>query len=200
MRKHLALVLAVTLMLLMAWPVNAQSRSVFWQRWDVLIDNVDTAANRFDVTESYDIYFTGTFRFGSAVIPLQNLEDIHSVEVYEGGQPLRESCAENPGTYCVQNSADELSVTYYFTQPLTDARQQFDIRYTVDGALRIYEGGDQLWWTAIPSEHYGFSIGSSTITVQMPPGFAPREGVDPVVTYGAAADVNVRAKPSESVS
>lgn len=192
MRKHLALVLAVTLMLLMAWPVNAQSRSVFWQRWDVLIDNIDTAANRFDVRESYDIYFTGTFRFGSAVIPLQNLEDIHSVEVYEGGQPLRESCAENPGTYCVQNSADELSVTYYFTLPLTDARQQFDIRYTVDGALRVYDGGDQLWWTAIPSEHYGFSIGSSTITVQMPPGFAPREGVDPVVSYGAAADVNVR--------
>ena len=59
------------------------------------------------------------------------------------------------------------------------------------GALRVYEGGDQLWWDAIPEEHYGFSIGSSTITVQLPPGFAPREGIDPVVTYGAPSEVQV---------
>ena len=52
-------------------------------------------------------------------------------------------------------------------------------------------GGDQLWWIAIPSEHYGFPIGSSTITVKLPAGFAPREGVDPVVTYGAPGDVQV---------
>ncbi|MBI5671489.1 MAG: DUF2207 domain-containing protein [Chloroflexi bacterium] len=192
MPKRLVVALAVATLLLAAWPLSAQSRSVFWERWDVLIDNVDTAANRFNVTESYNIYFTGTFRFGSVEIPRQNLERIHSVEVYEGGQPLRESCSESPGTYCVQNTANALSVVYYFTRPVSDDRQQFDIRYTVDGALRIYDGGDQLWWTAVPSEHFGFSIGSSTITVQMPSGYAPREGIDPVVTYGAPADVNVR--------
>lgn len=192
MRKHLAAALIVIGVALAVWPVSAQSRSVFWQRWDVLIDDLDAVANRFRVTESYDINFTGTFRFGSAVIPLQNLENIHSVQVYEGGAALRESCSEQPGTYCVQNTSDGLAITYYFVQPITNARQQFDIRYTVDGALRVYDGGDQLWWTAVPSEHYGFSIGSSTITVQMPAGLAPREGIDPVVTYGAPSEVNVR--------
>ncbi|MFN8530777.1 MAG: DUF2207 domain-containing protein [Anaerolineae bacterium] len=64
--------------------------------------------------------------------------------------------------------------------------------YTVVGALRIYDGGDQLWWSAIPAEHYGFSIGEATINVTMPQGFAPREGVDPVETYGAPATVDVR--------
>ncbi len=193
MRKLLAVVLAVVMLaVLAAQPAAAQSRSVFWEKWDVLIDNVDTFANRFSVTERYDIYFTGTFRFGSAVIPRQNLDDIRGVQVYEGGQLLRESCSEQPGTYCVETSGGELAITYYFTQPATNERRQFEIVYTVEGALRIYEGGDQLWWTAIPSEHYGFSIGSSTITVQMPAGYGPREGVDPVVTYGAPADVQVR--------
>ncbi|HEX2622794.1 MAG TPA: DUF2207 domain-containing protein, partial [Phototrophicaceae bacterium] len=56
---------------------------------------------------------------------------------------------------------------------------------------RGYEGGDQLWWIAIPQEKYGFSVGESTITVDLPSGYAPREGVDPVVTYGVAGDVQV---------
>ncbi|NWG15096.1 MAG: DUF2207 domain-containing protein [Chloroflexi bacterium] len=193
MRRRLAVMLAVGILaMLAARPAGAQSRSVFWERWDVLIDSVDTFANRFNVSERYDIYFTGTFRFGSAVIPLQNLEDIRSIRVYENGELLRESCSEQPGTYCVDTSSAELAITYYFTQPATNERRQFEIAYTVEGALRIYEGGDQLWWTVIPSEHYGFSIGSSTVTVQMPAGYGPREGVDPVVTYGAPADVQVR--------
>lgn len=192
MPKRLIMALAAATLLLAVWPVSAQSRSVFWERWDVLIDNVDTTANRFDVTESYDIYFSGTFRFGSVVIPQVNLDDIQNVQVYEGGQALRQNCSEDPGTYCVQNTSDGLSVVYYFTRSIRDEREQFDIQYTVEGALRIYEGGDQLWWSAIPSEHFGFSIGNSTITVEMPTGFAPREGVDPAVTYGAPADVNVR--------
>jgi uncharacterized membrane protein len=173
-------------------PVGAQSKSLFWRRWDVLINNVDTAANHFDVTESYDIDFSGTFRFGSAVIPLTNLDDIRGVQVSENGQNLRASCSGSTGTYCVENTSDGLSITYYFFQPITNGSATFDVSYTVYGALRIYSGGDQLWWIAIPSDHYGFSIGSSTITVQMPDSYGPREGVDPVETYGAPGTVNVR--------
>lgn len=171
--------------------VSAQTRSVYWQRWDVTITNVDTTANRFDVSEVYDIQFTGTFRFGSAVIPLTNLEDIRNVQVFQAGQPLQLACSGQPGTYCVERTEDGLSITYYFRQPITDGRGQFEVRYTVVGGLRIYEGGDQLWWIAVPSENYGFSIGSSTITVQMPAGYGPREGIDPVVTYGVPSLVQV---------
>ena len=175
-----------------AAPVGAQSRSVYWNKWDVTINNVDTGSNQFDVTESYDIRFSGSFRFGSAVIPQTNLERIEAVQVYQNGQALRANCSENPGTYCVENSSDGLSITYYFISPITDGSAQFDLQYTVVGALRVYDGGDQLWWTAIPAEHYGFPIGESTITVQMPSGYAPREGVDPVETYGAPAQVDVQ--------
>jgi uncharacterized membrane protein YgcG len=193
MRRRLTVVYALAFLILcVAAPASAQSRSVFWRQWDVRIDNVDTTDNSFDVAELYTIDFNGTFQFGSVAIPYTNLEDITNIQVYQNGQSLRASCSEQRGTFCVSNNNDELSITYYFVQPITDDSSRFEIDYTVNGALRIYDGGDQLWWTAIPDEHFGFSIGSSTITVEMPEGYAPREGIDPVETYGAPADVDVQ--------
>lgn len=193
MRRYAAIiVLSILLYLVALSPLVAQSRSLVWTRWDVRIDNVDTTNNRFIVTESYDIDFSGSFRFGSAVIPVTNLEDITDVQVFEAGQVLRTSCgSEASGTYCAENTSDGLSIVYYFRQPITDDAQSFQIKYTVEGALRIYDGGDQLWWTAVPPDHFGFPINSSTITVVMPAGYAPREGVDPVETYGMPASITV---------
>jgi uncharacterized membrane protein YgcG len=173
-------------------PVEGQARSVFWKRWDIQIDKLDVTQNRFSVTESYEIDFSGTFYFGLRVIPLTNIENIGGVEVLEGDQPLRASCSEQAGTYCVENTDEGLSITYFFTQSITNGSQTFTIKYVVNGALRVYPDGDQLWWIAIPSDHYGFSIGRSMITVQMPQSLAPREGVDPVETYGTPGTVDVR--------
>ncbi len=172
--------------------VNAQSKSLIWNRWDVFINNIDVTGNAFDVTESYDIDFTGSFRFGSAVIPLTNLNNISNVTVSENGRALQESCSQQAGTFCTENTTDGLSITYYFTRPINNGSAQFEIGYRVDGALRIYSGGDQLWWIAVPSDHFGFPIESSTITVEMPQGYAPREGVDSVETYGVPGTVNVK--------
>ncbi|RMF81800.1 MAG: DUF2207 domain-containing protein, partial [Chloroflexi bacterium] len=194
MRKNLAIVFlsAVILVFLSASQINAQTRSVFWQRWDVTIDNVDAVANRFDVSETHVVNFTGTFRFGSRVIPLTNLQSLENIQVFENGQPLQFGCNEAPGTFCARNSGSELSVTYYFRQPISNRVQTFEIAYTVVGAVRVYDGGDQIWWVAIPEDHFGFPIASSQITVHMPSGFGPREGVDPVETYGAPGDVRVQ--------
>lgn len=192
MRRIVVVVMALLGLLAAHSPLAAQARSVFWQRWDVVIDNVDTTNNQFTVTEIYDINFTGRFTFGSAVIPFRNLEDIRNIQVIDDGRPLRNTCAgQQAGTFCASHSGGELAITYYFSEPVSNAKRHIELSYDVIGALRIYEGGDQLWWDAIPEEHYGFSIGNSTITVQLPPGFAPREGEDPVVTYGAPSDVQV---------
>lgn len=200
MGKRAAAAGVIFLLCLLALPAYAQARSVFWQRWDVVIDNIDTAANRFDVTETHDVYFTGTFSFGSRVISRTNLTDIQDIQVYSGEQLLRPGCAQAPGTFCVSETSDGVSIRYYFTQPLTNTAHVFRITYSVLGALRSYDAGDQLWWTVIPAEHFGFSIGSSTVTVHMPAGFAPREGVDPVVTYGAAANVSVEGTVVRAVA
>lgn len=191
-RVFLAVLFVILVWFVNLTPVAGQARSVFWERWDVLINNVDVIANRFTVTETYELDFSGTFRFGQRVIPLTNIENITSVEVREDNQLLRASCSEQAGTYCVANTDEGLSITYFFTQSITDDSQTFTIKYTVDGALRVYPDGDQLWWIAIPSDHFGFSIGSSTITVEMPQGYGPREGIDPVETYGVPGTIDVR--------
>lgn len=191
MLRRIAAVLSVVLLLGVSTVGAQDDRTVFWQRWDVEITNVDTTNNQFDVTEVYDVQFGGTFRFGSAVIPTDRLDFINNVRVSQSGQQMRESCSGSQGTFCLDQNSDDLSITYYFFQPVTNTTSHIEIAYTVHGALRVYPEGDQLSWIAIPSDHYGFQIGSSTITVEMPDGYAPREGVDPVVTYGAPADVQV---------
>lgn len=171
-------------------PTLAQSRSFLWERWDMVINPVDTAQNRFTVEERYRIRFNGTFRFGSRVIPDDRTTGIRIESIYQDGVMLQPSCGESPGTYCVRNVQEGISIVYYFTAPVTDRTTNVWIKYTVEGGLRSYEGGDQLWWNVVAQEHAA-PIQESLAIVNMPAGFAPRRDVDPVVTYGASANVTV---------
>ncbi len=45
--------------------------------------------------------------------------------------------------------------------------RQFVLRYTVTGAIRIYDAGDQLQWRAIYADRDG-AVGASTVTVHLP--------------------------------
>ena len=161
MHKRLILAFIVVLLVIVPWHSTfAQTKTVFWEEWNVEIDNIDTTNNSFRVREIYHVTFTGTFRFGSRVIPANNLESpLRDIQVFENGSPLRPSCSEATGTVCEQQVQEGTSITYYFNSPITNAKQWFEIRYTVNGALRVYEEGDQLWWAASPSDHYGFPIG-----------------------------------------
>ncbi len=190
MRKRAVLFLAL-LLLVMVPPVLAQSRTLVWDRWDVIIGDVDTVNNSYQVTELYDVSFSGVFRFGSRVIEHTNLDYIDNVQVSQDGRPMTPGCAEARGTFCVTDDPDGTSIVYNFFLPINSEPASFEIAYRVVGGLRAYEGGDQLWWTAIPDEHYGFPIRSSTITVDLPPGFAPREGIDRVDTYGVPGAIQV---------
>ncbi|GAB4335817.1 MAG: DUF2207 domain-containing protein [Phototrophicales bacterium] len=198
MRRRLILLGFVIMMLtgVVSISATAQSRTVFWERWDVEITNIDTTNNSFQVREQYTIRFTGTFTFGTATILKNNLESIDNIQIYEAGNPLQASrrCNEIRGTFCTQSTQEGVSVVYYFNAPVTNTTREFTIEYTVRGALRVYEDGDQLWWIAVPEDKYGFSVGESTIRVEMPPGFAPRAGIDPVETYGAAGQITVEGR------
>ena len=205
MRRYLALMCVICLGFSLVPTINAQSRSIFWDRWDVVIDEVDTEANSFDVSEQYQITFDGTFQFGTAVIPDDRLENIDNVQVFQDGQPLQESgCVDDAsrgrGTFCVRNTTEGTQIIYNFFSPLTNETASFTLDYTVTGALRVYEDGDQLWWVAIPEEKFGFAVGESTITVEMPQDSIPREAIDPVVTYGASADVSVQGNVVTAVA
>lgn len=169
---------------------RAQSRSLYWRRWDVTIDNIDTTANRFSITEVHDIQFVGgSFRYGFRAIPVADrLERITNVRVSEGGTPLQQGCAERAGTYCVTDDGRELRIVYYFLRPAQSEQRVFTITYDVSGPLFYYEGGDQIDWFAIAPDH-AYPIQSATVTVRLPEAYTPRD-TDPVAAYGAPADIS----------
>lgn len=190
--------LSIIASLILSPTVLAQDRNVIWQRWDVVIDNIDTSNNRFDVAEIYEITFTNDigsnpFTYGYAQIPINRLDSLTDVRVYEDGQLLTESCSGQAGTYCARNTHEGLEVEYFFRQSIFDANQSFRIEYTVTGALRSYEGGDQLWWGAIPEDHPGLAINEALVVVNMPSNAIPREGIDPAETYGEATEIRTCA-------
>ncbi len=172
-----------------AAPVAAQTRSLYWRRWDVTIDHIDPRTNRFTVVETHDIQFTsGQFRFGFRSIPLDRVEDLVNVAVYDGGTALTPSCGEAAGTFCVRRNNHELEITYYFLRPAQNERRVFEIAYEVVGGLRTYGGGDQLDWFAIGADH-SFPIQGATVTVHLPDDAIPREGIDPIASYGPPTTV-----------
>jgi uncharacterized membrane protein len=192
--KYRLLVLVFVLTGIFTVPVQAQSRSLFWDVWAVDISDFDMVNNAFTVREIYSVTFTGRFYAGNRFIENTNLDRIENVQVYQNGVAFTPSCssAEPTSSFCVRNVSDGVSIDYIFSAPINSGRAEFVIEYRVVGAMRVYEGGNQLWWTAIPYDTYGFSVGSSTIRVNLPHEFAPREGIDPVVTYGAPANVDVK--------
>lgn len=153
---------------------SSDGRSIRWERFDVTIDNIDTAANRFDVVEHYELAITrGPYTFGFAEIPTGRLDEIAAVTIYENGAPLRQSCGGSPGTYCVTNEGDLLAIDYYFSRTAqTGDRRSIDVAYTVSGALRSYDEGDELFWVAVP-EDLAFPPQASRVTVQLPAGADP---------------------------
>jgi uncharacterized membrane protein YgcG len=167
------------------------SRTLVWDRWDVTIDQVDAVANSFRVTETYDMAFSGTFRFGTAAIPMGRIEGISVSRVLQDGRALLSGCQNAPGTFCTGYKDGNYEIGFNFFTPITDGSARFVLEYIVTGAIRVYPDGDQIWWNAIPSEHFGFPIRSGTITMMLPNGYAPREGIDPVEVYGVPGTIEV---------
>ena len=183
-RVHLALLILGALGLIgglwgfaakSATPATAQSdRYLYWERFDVTIDQMDTSTNRFRVTEDYRLTVErGPFRYGFAEIPTGRLDAIEEVQIYQDNLPFTQACSDLPGTYCVTQSGDSLSVRYYFRAPLTDnSTAHITLVYRVRGALRAYEEGDELFWVALPPD-LSFPVHWSRVTVQLPDGVEP---------------------------
>ncbi len=151
--------------------LGGDGRSLRWDRFDVLIDNIRTSQNLFDVTESYQITISkGPFSFGTAEIPLGRTTGINNVSVTVDGTALNPTCSELQGTYCATSDSKNISIKYYFPRTAFDGdRRNIRIKYTVSGALRTYKDGDQLYWVAVPKDR-PFPVVASQVSVVVPNG------------------------------
>jgi hypothetical protein len=179
----------------LAWlvvPAGAQTKSLYWKRFDV--DVIVQPNGDLRVTETQEIVFLGgPFHYGFATIPGDRLDDITDIEVWENGQPYQQSSSSQEYTFRTRWEDGDLSVQWYF--PYTsDTTHTFEFRYTVKGAVRRYDQGDEVWWMAVPGDH-DYDIRSSRVTVHLPEGVVlnPKDDGQGFVaeTDGVSADLAV---------
>lgn len=169
---------------------HAQDRSVVGKRFDV--DLTVHKDGNIDVVETLTIAFQGgPFSFGFRTVPLDRIERITDVRVFEGDRErgerrFEQSSGEAPETFQTRIEGGDLNIRWYFSQT-SDSTHTYVLKYIAQGAVRIYEGGDQVWWTAIGADH-NYPIQASRVTVRLP------EGVDEIhkwESYGVAAKAEV---------
>ncbi len=141
-------------------PAAAQSKTLQWQRLDTditVLPNGDL-----EIVETNVIHFTsGSFSFGYRDIDLSRLDSVSNVRVTdEAGESLRFEQSTDGSTFRIK---------YYFPTPTRETRT-FNLYYTVRGAVRYYEGGDQVYWAGVYADRNGFPVESARITVRLPDG------------------------------
>ncbi|MCB0079077.1 MAG: DUF2207 domain-containing protein, partial [Anaerolineales bacterium] len=162
---------------------HAQDQSLHWERFDVTINVLESG--HVEITEHNEVNFTsGLFNFGYRDIQIGRTTGIGDIRVVADGVTLDEVAYDTGehGTFYTEINDDTAYIKYYFPEADVSGRHSVDLSYTVEGALRYYEDGDQLWWKAVyddrPAEVY-----ESVVTVNLPPN-APAERVE---SYGADA-------------
>ena len=187
-RFRWVLPLSLVIALALTGMAHAQSQSLYWERFDV---NITVMPNGdFVVEEIQEITFTsGEFHYGYRNIPMDRLEDITDVEVLEGGRQYERGYGD---AYTFQTSVDggDFFIRWYF--PYTsNSSHTYVLRYTVQGGLRYYEVGDQLFWKAVYADR-DFPVYKSTVTVRLPEGAT----ADPVAAYSTEAAVKGQGSSS----
>lgn len=159
------LILALTLILISAGLVQAQGKTLYWAAWDVDISvRLD---GTYRVVERQTIEFTsGTFTFGTRGIDTRRLGRITDVEVWEGDQRFVPDRSGAPWTFQTYMNGSEYTIKWFFP-PTSDSRHTYVIAYTVEGGLRYYPDGDQLWWKAVVADR-SFPVRESRVTVEIP--------------------------------
>ena len=206
MRRLLPLLLVFGL-LAIGQPVQAQTKSLYWDGWDTtltILPNGDL-----HVLERQRINFTdGTFTFGFREIPLAKTGGITGISVSEPGVGVYSEggFSKQPFTFDAMRDGRELSIRWYFP-PTANQIRTFDIAYTVKDALRVYDSGDKLQWQAVATDR-DFPIQQASVTVVLPPGaeFKDIDSAGVVATWGQSPDgssvtflANGSMSPSDSM-
>lgn len=203
----LLLFLALLVVLGIGQPVQAQSKSLYWDGWDTtltILPNGDL-----HVIERQRINFTdGTFTFGFREIPLAKTGGITGISVSEPGVGVYSQGGFNkqPFTFDVTQEGGDQSIRWYFP-PTTNQIRTFDIAYTVKDALRVYDTGDKLQWQAIATDR-DFPVREASVKVVLPSGaeFQIIDSAGVAATWGQSADgssvtflANESMSPSDSM-
>ncbi|HYH13192.1 MAG TPA: DUF2207 domain-containing protein [Thermomicrobiales bacterium] len=173
---RLAVVAVIALLgLISVAPVGAQSSSVVWQQFDV--HHEVRSDGSVHVVEDQIIQFNGSFSYGFADIPFDNVEEIGNLSVTIDGEPARfvepSAYREEPGTFTYRATSSMVNLDYGFAQTSYGDERHIVLEYDLFGALRVYEdlepANQQLWRVPITREVTDVApIESSTVSITLP--------------------------------
>lgn len=176
-RFLLPIFLSLSLLLLLQRSASAQTKSFYWERYDVDITLLDNGDLR--VVEEQTLNFSGEpFTFGYATIPTgrdggnDGLED---VTVSEGDTLYSQSRSNSMHTFEVVEESGQVVINWYF--PPAVGQRTYTFSYTAKGAVRVGEEGDQIFWKAIPADHPAY-VAAGRVTIHLPSGVEPQRQVD----------------------
>ncbi len=170
-----ALCLAIVLLAASASAALAQTQSLYWQRFDVDITIQQNGDLR--VEETQVINFTsGVFHQGYAELSAVHTDGYTDVNVSEEGQAYREvgstGSVTQQGEYAVDRLDNGNYEVVWDMGRTQDQTRTFVLAYTVKGAIRRYDAGNELQWNAISPGLHDFEIRAATVTLHLPPGAA----------------------------
>lgn len=164
-RLFRTLVAAVLLLFACAFPaLAAKSYSADRFDVDVIVQRDGSALVTETVTFRYE---GGPFTYAFRGIPTRFTDGISDIQVSEGGRVYQPGGAQ-PGQVERQDRNNEIRLTWHFPET-SDMTRTFTVSYRVEGVVREDGGAAELRWAALPTDH-DYTIGSSLVTVQLPPG------------------------------
>lgn len=123
------------------------------------------------VRENWQVQFKGgRFTFAFRGIALNRVVSIDEFQVSEDGSVFRQTNDSTAGSFTTYIENSEQFVKWFFVA--YGESRNFDLQYTLHGALRLYSGGDQFWWKVIESDR-GYTIQNTTVTVRLPQAIPP---------------------------
>jgi hypothetical protein len=198
-----AIILCLTVISLLPLSQHTRAAELQTTSFDSLHVDINILSNSdMGITETHKYSFLeGTFHYGCRWIPLDEVESIDKIQVYEDGRPYIRNPAvrrwidnykktgESPAgdyyAYYTWIEDDMLWIGWWYPETRGGSRI-FDISYVVHGGLWLHDDGDQLYWRAIFGDR-NVSINKATVTVRFPEPVTPLA----INSYGPETQRNV---------
>lgn len=139
------------------------------------------------VVETWQVQFRGgtTFHKAFRTIDMSRIEKLSDISVGENGESYQPNDTQAAGTFYVTQSDNDVTINWFFS-PTQNQTRTFTLGYTLQGVVRQYPAGDQLWWTFIEGDR-PYSINAAHVVEHLPAAFAADQIVMGASMFGSGA-------------
>ncbi len=117
------------------------------------------------VVERITYNFSGSYSFAFREIPLKPGEELHDIEVADGGVTFLPSASKSPGTYSVSRNGSTRTITWYYSAQ--DEKRSFVFSYTVSGVVHRFTDVAEIYYKFV-GEDWDRAIGRVEVRVHLP--------------------------------